>query len=439
MLSIINVDVDFMDSGELFELESSEYMVTQKVKNATFYLTVDTYDIPRYIFLEIQFSYPKEGDVNFLMAVGRNQLTKLENSNIITTYTDYNGFYLHKNYHNIIIPSNSFKTGDKFFLTNLIGSDRRTYQYFLKIRKLPYQPCPNNCSSDQGKCVDGICSCNENRIDLDCSKESEAIKLDEKIENMTILGTKYFYFQQPTQLEKIVFEMGLESDYYQEITQVTLYYMFENYIFGAPTQYYTNFTFTKDLMSNSIKFDVSKLSYNSNLLRFNRLIFSLVTEKEVRCNLYITSISSSESNDANLNIILFVTISIAVFIIMLIILIVCIRRRLNRRQHDLRVIPMEEITLSMEFLTKYMKKVEKGKKYNNQPCSICLEEKKRDLRLILCQHQFHVDCLYNWLIRCNGNYKCPNCREIIDLEKLKRSNLKGSKLIEISQDSILDQ
>ncbi|CAK88249.1 unnamed protein product (macronuclear) [Paramecium tetraurelia] len=428
-----------MDSVELFELESSEYMITQIVNNATFYLTVDAYDIPRYIILEIQFTYPKDGDVNFLMSVGRNQLTKLENSNIITTYADYNGFYLHKNYHNIIIPANSFKSGDKFYLTNLIRNDRRTYQYFLKIRKLPYQPCPKNCSSDSGKCFDGICSCNENIIDLDCSKEGQAIKLDEKIENLTILGTKYFYFQQPTQLEKIVFEMGLEKDYQQEITQVTLYYMFENFIYGVPTQYYTNFTFTKDLMSNSIKFDVSKLTYNSNLLRFNRLIFGLVTEKEVRCNFYITSNSSNESNDADLNIILFVTISIVLFIIFLIIFIVIIRRRFIARQQNLRIIPDQEVNLSIQFLTRYMKKAAKRKK-DQQTCSICLDDKKGDLRQTLCKHQFHVDCLYNWLIKCEAQYKCPNCREIIDLEKIKKSfKPKSCQVMDVSQDSSLDQ
>lgn len=52
MLGIINVDVDFMEDGELFELEESEYLITQNINNATFYLIVSTYDIPRYIFLE---------------------------------------------------------------------------------------------------------------------------------------------------------------------------------------------------------------------------------------------------------------------------------------------------------------------------------------------------------------------------------------------------
>ncbi|CAD8047877.1 unnamed protein product [Paramecium primaurelia] len=434
MLGIINVDVDFMEDGELFELEESEYLITQNINNATFYLIVSTYDIPRYIFLEIQFSYPKDRDVNFLTTVGKNQITKLENTKIITTYADFNGFYLKKDYHNIVIPPNSFKSGDKFFLTNLIRNDRRSYQYNLKIKKLPYQPCPNNCSSGSGKCVNGICACNQNMIDLDCSKQAIALKFEEKIENVTIQGTQYLYFEQPTQLEKIQFEFGLQFNQQEEDNQVMLYYMFEDYKLGVPTQLYRNFTLKNDLMSTTpIIIDISSLNYNANLMRFDRLIFQLVTEKEVTCNFEIVSLSSDDSDNQVISIIIYITISIASFIFIMIITMIIVKCK-NNRQHNSQVRPSQEIKLSLEFLEQYMKLVELKKGLNNLQCSICLSgNQDQELRLTLCKHAFHCYCLYNWLNKSDGRFLCPNCRQDIDLEKLKRSGKQNPNIEKYQQ------
>jgi len=44
-------------------------------------------------------------------------------------------------------------------------------------------------------------------------------------------------------------------------------------------------------------------------------------------------------------------------------------------------------------------------------CSICLEEYKSEdkLRILKCDHGFHIDCIDKWLTDCN--YKCPVCRD----------------------------
>lgn len=44
-------------------------------------------------------------------------------------------------------------------------------------------------------------------------------------------------------------------------------------------------------------------------------------------------------------------------------------------------------------------------------CAICLDsfEKDSKLRILKCEHGFHVDCIDKWLTDCN--YKCPICRD----------------------------
>lgn len=50
-----------------------------------------------------------------------------DNKTISATYADINGYYLHKYYQNIVIPANSFRSGDKFYITNLKREDQKTY------------------------------------------------------------------------------------------------------------------------------------------------------------------------------------------------------------------------------------------------------------------------------------------------------------------------
>jgi hypothetical protein len=54
-------------------------------------------------------------------------------------------------------------------------------------------------------------------------------------------------------------------------------------------------------------------------------------------------------------------------------------------------------------------KSEEAEKYKD--CAICLDsfEKDSKLRILKCDHGFHVDCIDKWLTDCN--YKCPVCRD----------------------------
>ncbi|CAK58508.1 unnamed protein product (macronuclear) [Paramecium tetraurelia] len=418
----IDVDVNFSEDGNLLELVREEYLITQKISNATFYLTVSEEDIAKYIFLEINFQYPKNGDVNFITTAGNNKLTSLQNSTIMADYADYNAYYLHKNYHSIVIPAHHFKLNDTLYITNLIRNDRRIYQYILKIRKLVEQPCPKNCSSPFGTCINGICQCNFNKIDLDCSIDAIALNLDQPLDNFTLQGSSYFYFQQETKLEKIQFSFGFQGNFYQDNVKVSLSYMFENFIYGVPIQINETCTLSKEAMKISRIIDISNLTYNANLQRFNRLLLKITTNQESLLQFEISEKPSDNSYNDAIQILITILISLACAFLTLIV--GCAIQKCRAKRHRIiSVIPQilseSQPYLTLEILQQCLQQAQKG---NNQ-CSIC-QDQNNNMIQTPCFHTYHAQCLLNWFNN-NQSYSCPNCRQVVDFEKIKLEQTKS--------------
>jgi hypothetical protein len=64
-------------------------------------------------------------------------------------------------------------------------------------------------------------------------------------------------------------------------------------------------------------------------------------------------------------------------------------------------------------LSECFKVVEKSDSFN---CSVCLENEDRQvISLNACNHQFHYDCINEWV---KYNAKCPVCRTDIQVETL---------------------
>lgn len=78
----------------------------------------------------------------------------------------------------------------------------------------------------------------------------------------------------------------------------------------------------------------------------------------------------------------------------------------------------------------------------NSDCSICLEKIKKSEHLIIlkkCKHQFHKDCIINWILQKNS---CPLCRTPVKTQfeltnQGKKFNLKISEK-NFSIDFIID-
>lgn len=62
-------------------------------------------------------------------------------------------------------------------------------------------------------------------------------------------------------------------------------------------------------------------------------------------------------------------------------------------------------------------------------CIICLDELKKNIVTLSCNHKFHYKCINNWTKRNKKNTNFPLCvlcntqKEIINLENFKRKNI----------------
>ncbi|KMZ56707.1 hypothetical protein ZOSMA_92G00720 [Zostera marina] len=65
--------------------------------------------------------------------------------------------------------------------------------------------------------------------------------------------------------------------------------------------------------------------------------------------------------------------------------------------------------LSEEIISKYLRKSQANSSQENSSCSICQEQilKTETIVVLDCGHDYHFDCLKQWLLIQN---KCPNCR-----------------------------
>jgi hypothetical protein len=89
------------------------------------------------------------------------------------------------------------------------------------------------------------------------------------------------------------------------------------------------------------------------------------------------------------------------------------------------------IIIKNNMLTKtYIQKLNENNKSNNNysDCSICIEKikKKKDIIRLDCGHNFHINCMQDWIqvkLEAGIGPECPLCREkIIDLNLYRRDN-----------------
>ncbi|CAD8139651.1 unnamed protein product [Paramecium pentaurelia] len=445
-IQTININQDYLENGELFELEDSDYYVIQEVGNGTMVFQVSSVDTQKYLQIELIFLAPGDGEVNLSFTISKNSLPSMkDNKTISATYADVNGYYLRKSYQNIVIPANSFRSGDKFYITNLKREEETTYQYNIRIKKTDSTPCPNDCTSvSLGYCNIGTCACEPNRVDLDCSRKATPIMIDKKLENLTITGTEYFYFEQTKQLDTILLDVGISNILISEYSQIFVYFMFENFKYGVPTPYYNNysFSFSPDSKTKSLIIDVSGLNYNSDLYRFDRLLLTIVVPDT--CQFYFNISVPSEDSEVNTNLMLiYFLVSLAVVLVLTWIIVTLIRyRQRNRVQNEIQQNQIQlsqqrrgqKNGISVQQLDYYMRKIlwknlEKHPKIKEkkidtiqfESCTVCLIEydKESICRVTPCVHVFHADCLQAWMVE-KKHETCPMCREELNEQSLEK-------------------
>jgi len=67
-------------------------------------------------------------------------------------------------------------------------------------------------------------------------------------------------------------------------------------------------------------------------------------------------------------------------------------------------------------------------------CSICLENVQEDRQTLPCGHEFHEDCLREWLALQDT---CPVCRATLPLSKKSACAMRSSEEASIARDTVM--
>ncbi|KAL4499033.1 hypothetical protein ABPG72_016935 [Tetrahymena utriculariae] len=311
--------------------------------------------------------------------------------------------------------------------------------------------CLNNCNSQngQGQCNNSdpfntYCVCQVGYIARDCSTPAQQI----------VINNPAYIIQIPSQTKVYA---------YFDIDQST-------YSVGQVLIIEASFTSDADGFLISIQQDIQNQSYLPDYFlwlasRLNTQVGKVISNKSQQFNLLITPSTqgariivlfvanentqikfqvyplSSGSGGSNL-IILYIILGALGFIVLVYIIYIVRRSKMIRRsnqqfaqnvanqqanlqgQQQGRVRQQQQLQkLTIEQLNEYMPIQSFDKNMMKAPsselCSVCLEEfvfNKDLVRVTICQHVFHNECLEEWLKK---QQNCPSCRQELTLQRLK--------------------
>ncbi len=136
-----------------------------------------------------------------------------------------------------------------------------------------------------------------------------------------------------------------------------------------------------------------KWIYSQKFFVFKKIIFIIESFLCVACSIFLLYYFNTEKNIfTKLYVILFTIISISKFI---------------------AIIIVEPMTIYKIILIHQINKIEfhsikRGIKSLEQECCICLEiESEKEWASLKCNHEFHYDCINQWVLIKNN---CPICR-----------------------------
>lgn len=154
--------------------------MTQTDQDQYFEITVQ--DPQLYIFLEVAISSPLTNTQfpPILLAQKSILPSYQSDTDYAATKVDFNAHYQNKSYHHIILdPVNMYINQKVYALLRQGQSGGITYS--VAVSQSSIKPCPNDCTPVRGICESsGVCLCNNNYIDEDCSRPAAPIEVNEK-------------------------------------------------------------------------------------------------------------------------------------------------------------------------------------------------------------------------------------------------------------------
>jgi len=354
-------------------------------------------------------------------------------------FYDQNGFDNSKTYQYLLIAPGNFSLSTALYLgvfeayQQNAGYVPTSMTYTLTTSASSSPPCPRNCST-KGRCVNGVCMCDDSFIDEDCSVQAYQILFNSGTLQPIQAGSWFYFYYTVSQYNSDL-TLTLQKD--QGTAAVIVYFQTGDVAYlpnsdNSQTKYYfpsdvaqLTLTILQSTQDNRIGKKTIVGVYNSY-------------SSPINVSAQLQFVQTDDNTRAT---VMYVLIGVAVFLIVIwgIITIIKYKSYRNTQTFVNAANPNRQgqrQTLTSEEVNEHFPK----KKFNQFKttleqicCSICLEDFIPDAicRQIICEHIFHDTCIESWLTH---HENCPNCkREINKIEIQKWQEEKNRVKIDPSQ------
>ena len=398
-------------------------------------------------FLAVELTYSVDGDMYpdplLMVAYEAVPVIFYTNNQFTTnaTYYDQVAFQLVKTYHFVVVDREvpALEPGQWFIsVTNLPVWSQYSLDFSLTVFTSPTHPCPRSCSL-HGVCMsDGSCACSAGWGDTDCSVLMHPIAVDTQIStHLDVDEWKYYYITFVGAQDAVDPDSFVMAD--MEITSAprcdALLY-FKNADVGF-TSLPTHYDFQHHSDSRSFYSYENKYQVTNQPIRPGQYILGVYNyngrniEAECDITLSVTACYDGKCDDTTEHVFQSTSWFLSLFILAglplfcFIPFFLCIRRLRHAQTHrrdagtrgitsHLQPAPPRSGLTTEEISALPMFKVgspeaELFPGIETDTCSVCLSafDDDESVRVLVCQHCFHAECIDAWLLR---QRVCPLCK-----------------------------
>ncbi|KAL4499032.1 hypothetical protein ABPG72_016934 [Tetrahymena utriculariae] len=397
-----------------------------------------------------------ENPIDFIIAqISLWEQKQIVNSTLIDL--DHNKYFIDRKDLRVVVNVKNNNIGKNVFFYLIdqglidnsvpVSDIMQTQQYYILRTQ---QSCLNNCNS-QGCCSISTCNCSEGKIGKDCSISIQEIKQNQ-IKEYPLYDRPINYF--------FIDIQNLTNDYSQQY-QISFSSESKISLKILNLQYFSsdlNQTLNT-LSSHLLEQEESSFSFNLEQLlqtykKAKIIVFQISSHNEASVvSIQISSQQGQQQNNFTIFYICIGSISFGLVLFVVILIQICkykekkknLQQGLARQQtiqnernynNDIQVQTKSHSINQQQDVKGYLptilftEKIKELYQIADLQCSVCLEEfvlGKDKIKVTICNHIFHDNCLDEWLSKFKN---CPLCRQIHSLSQIKTHLEKNSKILQ---------
>ncbi|KRX10719.1 hypothetical protein PPERSA_03777 [Pseudocohnilembus persalinus] len=321
------------------------------------------------------------------------------------------------------------------------------------------QTCSSYCGDNyEGNCNNGLCECDKNYFDIDCTTYAVQIYPSQKVSIDIDKGQWKFAYIDLTDIANNLNIVYDDDSLNKGIKVDDFYYGFQYYFRPSPCGYVElNAVNSKVLKIDTIKSYLSAVDGNSFFNGNNQVylfgFYNGGSQSSATVEFEIIMDQSSEEVSSNNHLYYYIIfLGVGFFLCLIIIILYCRRKQSLQMLYQQNIQSYSQNIEQQRRMNKQLKKQKFLKKYKAliqflmpkatyqgylekypnlkeiTECVVCLVEfdQQDESRFTLCGHLFHDQCFDQWVIK---NLNCPFCRESYgptELMKVYRSKKSGN-------------